>query len=389
MKLNQGLWAGCIAMFCSAAVATSPPNYRVTILPAVDGALSTIARALNDSGEIAGDTFLGGNILIRVIYWASPDAAPIEMTGFGADTALASDINNAGTIVGSAGEGLLAFSWQPGEDLVSLDDPIACCAFAKGINDSGIIVGSSSMTGNLAAQWDERSTTSFAPLNEACCTMAEDINDQGQVVGDSDGVAVMWDGDEIIEIGGLDGLFAIAAGINESAEVVGLALQEPSGFTRPFYWNGGEIAELPLLGGLYGDATAINDAGVIVGTSAVPAVPGEVSIRATIWLDGEPFDLNELTVNLPDDAVMTQAMDINASGQIVGLISLGFETNAFFAEPLSVADLNADGSVGAVDLAILLGAWGQCPAPGKCPADLDGDGTVGPEDLAMLLGNWG
>ena len=86
MKLNQGLWAGCIALFCSAAVATSPPNYRVTILPAVDGALSTIARALNDSGEIAGDTFLGGNVLIRVIYWASPDAAPIEMTGFGADT---------------------------------------------------------------------------------------------------------------------------------------------------------------------------------------------------------------------------------------------------------------------------------------------------------------
>ncbi len=86
---------------------------------------------------------------------------------------------------------------------------------------------------------------------------------------------------------------------------------------------------------------------------------------------------------------MTQAMDIYASGQIVGLISLGFETNAFFVEPLSVADLNADGSVGAVDLAILLGAWGQCPARGKCPADLDGDGTVGPEDLAMLLGNWG
>ncbi len=95
MKLNQVLWTCCTGLFCSAALANSPPNYRVTILPAVDGALSTRARALNDSGEIAGDTFLGGNILIHVIYWASPDAAPIEMTGFGADTALARDINSA------------------------------------------------------------------------------------------------------------------------------------------------------------------------------------------------------------------------------------------------------------------------------------------------------
>ncbi len=389
MKLKPVLWACCSGLLCSAVLADSPPNYRVAILPAVDGALSTRAMALNDSGEIAGDTFLGGNILVHVLYWASPEAAPIEMTGFGADTALARDINNAGTIVGSAGEGLLAFSWQPGEDLVSLDNPIACCAFAQGISDTGLIVGSSSMTGNLAAQWDEGVITSFPALDEGCCTAAHDINEHGQVVGDSDGIAVMWDGDDIIEIGGLGGLFAIAAGINESAEVVGLALQEPSGFTRPFYWNGGEIVELPLLGGLYGDATAINDAGVIVGTSAVPAVPGEVSIRATIWLDGEPFDLNELTVNLPDDAVMTQAMDIYASGQIVGLIFFGFETNAFFLEPLAVADLDADGFVGPIDLALLLGAWGQCPARGDCTPDLDGDGTVGAADLAMLLGNWG
>ncbi|MCZ6699588.1 MAG: hypothetical protein O7D94_11705 [Planctomycetota bacterium] len=49
-------------------------------------------------------------------------------------------------------------------------------------------------------------------------------------------------------------------------------------------------------------------------------------------------------------------------------------------------DLDGDGMVGAVDLALLLGSWGPCLC---CPADLDGNGTVGASDLALLLGDWG
>ena len=49
-------------------------------------------------------------------------------------------------------------------------------------------------------------------------------------------------------------------------------------------------------------------------------------------------------------------------------------------------DFNGDGTVGAFDLAIVLGNWG--PNPGH-PADLNGDGDVGAFDLALLLGAWG
>ncbi|MDZ4756069.1 MAG: S8 family serine peptidase [Phycisphaerae bacterium] len=49
-------------------------------------------------------------------------------------------------------------------------------------------------------------------------------------------------------------------------------------------------------------------------------------------------------------------------------------------------DVNFDGSVGAADLSILLGAWGKCA--GSCLADLDFDGMVGSADLAILLGAW-
>jgi hypothetical protein len=49
-------------------------------------------------------------------------------------------------------------------------------------------------------------------------------------------------------------------------------------------------------------------------------------------------------------------------------------------------DLNADGTVGVLDLLDLLAAWGVCPA---CLADIDGDGTVNVADLLVLLANWG
>jgi len=51
-------------------------------------------------------------------------------------------------------------------------------------------------------------------------------------------------------------------------------------------------------------------------------------------------------------------------------------------------DLTGDGNVNAADLAVLLGAWGPCPA-GCCQPDLDQDGMVSAADLALLLGAWG
>jgi hypothetical protein len=52
------------------------------------------------------------------------------------------------------------------------------------------------------------------------------------------------------------------------------------------------------------------------------------------------------------------------------------------------ADLNDDGVVNGIDLAILLGAWGRCPPKAACDADLNGNGTVNGIDLAMLLSAW-
>ncbi len=58
--------------------------------------------------------------------------------------------------------------------------------------------------------------------------------------------------------------------------------------------------------------------------------------------------------------------------------------------PVIPGDLDGDGTVGILDLLLLLGAWGPCPerCPPFCTGDLDGDCTVGIVDLLILLANW-
>ncbi len=50
-------------------------------------------------------------------------------------------------------------------------------------------------------------------------------------------------------------------------------------------------------------------------------------------------------------------------------------------------DVTENGVVNAVDLTVLLAAWGVGKSEFDC--DLDNDGIVGPSDLTILLGGWG
>lgn len=51
--------------------------------------------------------------------------------------------------------------------------------------------------------------------------------------------------------------------------------------------------------------------------------------------------------------------------------------------PTDPADLNADGTIDATDLAILIGGWGSTGV-----SDINGDGTTDGADLSILLGAW-
>jgi formylglycine-generating enzyme required for sulfatase activity len=51
------------------------------------------------------------------------------------------------------------------------------------------------------------------------------------------------------------------------------------------------------------------------------------------------------------------------------------------------SDLNGDGQVDAIDVALMLGSWGEPCTQSPC-ADLNGDGIVSAADLALQLGAW-
>lgn len=53
--------------------------------------------------------------------------------------------------------------------------------------------------------------------------------------------------------------------------------------------------------------------------------------------------------------------------------------------PAGGSDVNGDGAIDSLDLALLLGAWGT----GGSAADIDRDGIVGSSDLSLLLNAWG
>ncbi len=65
--------------------------------------------------------------------------------------------------------------------------------------------------------------------------------------------------------------------------------------------------------------------------------------------------------------------------------------SAYAFEVPPIGDVDGDCMVGPHDLVLMLGAWGDCPAPWDCTHcyDLDGDCTIGSGDLIILLGNWG
>ncbi|HRQ76365.1 MAG TPA: hypothetical protein PK098_10650 [Phycisphaerales bacterium] len=152
------------------------------------------------------------------------------------------------------------------------------------------------------------------------------------------------------------------------------------------------------------------------GGGELRAVGADMEVnRAMLWQyihngaawEWEALDLNDVTkgghVEHCGDEEWFQlwrAYDINDHGWIVGY---GFvdegggwpgELRAFLMIPLGsdsncLSDLNFDGRVDVLDLLILLGSWGPCPASGCCLADLNGSGTVDVQDLLILLVNWG
>jgi probable HAF family extracellular repeat protein len=148
------------------------------------------------------------------------------------------------------------------------------------------------------------------------------------LTGGPQGVAVLWKGDQLINLGFLEGGYqSFATDVNNSGQVVGFfgnLIPDPfSGYptqVRQFFWENGVMTDVGTLGGNdsppFGNP-AINESGQVVGCSFLNSTPNPVTGIPTtdpfLWTKkGGMQDLGTLggTVGLP--------LSMNNRGQVAG-----------------------------------------------------------------------
>ena len=194
----------------------------------------------------------------------------------------------------------------------------------------------------------------------------------------------------MIDLGTLGGDHASATAINDSGVIVGYSEILPDDDLRHAFvcQVHSPMTDLGTLGGPRSEAYDINNNGWIVGFA--DDIDG--TRHACLWVNGIPYDLNEL---VPEDhhwGNLVEARAINDANQIVGTGYVGEDYHAFLLEPSTIpGDVDGDGDVDLEDLAALLAAYGSCVGdPNYNPAaDFDLSGCIDLADLSVLLANYG
>ena len=250
-------------------------------------------------------------------------------------------INNAGQVVGYAGDRLAAraYLWTPGGAVQDLGTLGGASSWAYAINQAGQVAGASTTADGKqhAFLWKAgQGIQDLGTLPGALSSIARGINDLGQVVGEStfprigppepETHAFLWTpGLGMEDLGALgSGLTSsVAFDINNAGQVVGRSFLakfvpppvDPETGSSGFLWTRAE--------GMRGIGVqipyAINDAGQVVGRSWV-ARPTSISYHAFRWTAADGArDLGAFGPAGDSSA----ALGINEVGQIVGWSTVG------------------------------------------------------------------
>jgi len=293
---------------------------------------ASIARAINSSGEVTGNSTSSNAGGDQRAFLYSGGVMHDLGTDSSGDLSYGYGINDAGVVVGTVEQSqAFYFSNNKLTGIGTLPGGVDGSA-ASGINASGTIVGSSSVSGgnSVAFVYSGGHMTDLKDLqgdDTSSYSAAFAINNSGVIVGmcqilvydnqtgENNPVtkAMIYTGGQMTELPPLDQTtVATAYGINSGGEIVGVSGGNAAS------WTGGSLQAVPMVAGAQGSvAYGINDAAQIVGSYATKTFGLS---HAFVCTGGVCHDLNDLATggNLGGFEYLEIAYAINNSGTIVG-----------------------------------------------------------------------
>jgi probable HAF family extracellular repeat protein len=319
-NLNSRLFGLIASLYLGTAVA----GFAITEYSIIDlgflGSGFARARAINEQGQIVGESLLPGGALIEHAF-ISQAGSMADLGTLGGDRSRAYDINRNGTIGGwaqnASGKTMPAL-WN-GNSVTALPTLGGTSGGVWAINDAGVAVGNSSLSGNTqshATLWADGKAGDLGTLGGQY-SVAYDINNRGIAVGSAFGSsglerACLWGADEPVDLGSLDdGQWTAARGINDSGQVILWGTPSGEKNNHATFWTGDSLSpviDLGTLGGSESWAYGLNNLGYVVGAADVSVG----SYHAFVWDGVEKIDLGTL------GGYYSTAFGINDQGIIVG-----------------------------------------------------------------------
>ncbi len=285
-------------------------------LPGLTGGTAfTQVTAINDQGQVTGyasGTYNGVANSYSFLY-ANGGYTVLNLGSSGASRVF--DINNAGQIVGSIATSttLTGFVYNNGTTTALVSGSTGSGNLgAYAINERGEIAGNNGSAAFIQTVGGmvviPGTTAAYAPAG---------INQAGQVVG----TLASTGGGFVYANGVLNAVpTATLYAINNSGTSVG-STNSPT-LPQALTYSNGVVTSLAL-GQIKSAAKAINDAGQIVGYSYNTT---NTASHANLWAGGVSYDLS---VFAPAGSTWTDAVGINATGQIIGTSVVAGKTQSF------------------------------------------------------------
>lgn len=306
------------------------PGYTITELGTFGGAQSA-ALSINNSGQVAGFAETADGRSVAFVY---TDGTMFNLGTLGGAESYAYRISDSGFVIGRANtadgknHAFVTILNSSMVDISSLDSMLGgSFSVSLGINGLGQVVGYfHTADEHMAAQnrvflYSNQQVTDLGTFGGADGIVTA-INDSGQLAGSygaepradySERTAFLYSDGKVINIGTLGGKVTMATDLNNAGQVVGYS-QTRRGNDHACLYSGGTPNDLGVLpGGTHSLAHGINNTGEVVGASD-SAIS---TLHAFIYSGGRMRDLNSL---IPANSgwVLTEAREINDSGQIVG-----------------------------------------------------------------------